>query len=208
MPDLIKLLESFNRKERFFVIKQALGNFQLSDKFKRELGDATNLAIPPDVFTAMDYHLDWLTAALYAHECGDVDHFFDNPQPQVVKGNQEDTDLLVAFKEDEQYHIVLVEAKAATGWTNKQMRSKAGRLTQIFGSDGNRYPGIRPHICLASPRRPKQLRASEWPRWMSKDDGSYIWLKLNFCKDRLRVTRCDTQGNQSAKGDYFRIIPA
>ena len=48
MPDLIKLLESFNRKERFFLIKQALGNFQLSDKFKRELGDATNLAIPPD----------------------------------------------------------------------------------------------------------------------------------------------------------------
>ena len=208
MPHLIELLESFNRKERFFLVRQAVGEFQLSDEFRRELGDATNLAIPRDAFTAMDYHLEWLTAALYAHECGDVDRIFDNPQQRVVRGNQQDTDLLVAFNDDEHHHIVLVEAKAATGWRNKQMHSKADRLTRIFGPDGSRYPGVMPHFCLVSPHRPRQLRVDEWPRWMSKQDGSFMWLKLKYPNLRRRVTRCDSQGNQSAKGDYFRIKPA
>ena len=208
MPDLLELLEAFNRKERFFLVRQALGNFQLSNEFRRELGDAISVAIPQDAFAAMDYHLEWLTAALHAHEHGDSQGIFDNPQQQLVKGNQEDTDLLVAFEYNEYHHIVLVEAKGATEWANEQMRSKAKRLTQIFGSDGNRYSGVMPHICLASPRPPKQLRASEWASWMSKDDGSYYWLRLNFPEDRIRVTRCDVHGNQSANGNYFTIIPA
>ena len=208
MLDLLELLESFNRKERFFLIRHALGNFQLSNEFRRELGDAISLPIPRNAFAAMDYHLEWLTAALHAHDRGDSHGIFDNPQQQLVKGNQEDTDLLVAFGDKEYQHIVLVEAKGATGWTNEQMRSKANRLTQIFGSDGNRYSGVMPHICLASPRPPEQLRASEWPSWMSKDDGSYYWLRLNFPEDRIRVTRCDVYGNQSARGNYFKIIRA
>ena len=208
MPDLIELLDSFNRKERFFLISQALGSFQLSDDFRRELGAVIGLTIPHGAFTAMDYHLEWLTAALYGYDHGDVDRIFDNPQQQVIRGNQEDTDLLVAFKYSGQYHLILVEAKGATAWTNRQMRSKADRLAQIFGSEGNRYPGVVPHICLASPRPPKQLKASEWPGWMSKDDGSYIWLELKFPKERVMVTRCDANGHRSAKGLHFRIIPA
>ena len=208
MPDLIELLEFFNRKERFFLVKQALGSFQLSDQFRLELGTATGLAIPQDAIAAMDYHLEWLIASLYAHEGGDVDRIFDNSRQRVIKGNQEDTDLLVAFKDDAQCHIVLVEAKGATGWTNKQMRSKADRLRQIFGPDGNRYPGVVPHICLVSPRPPKRLRASEWPKWMSKADGSYIWVELDFPADRIMVTRCDAHGNRSREGNHFRVIPA
>ena len=208
MPGLIELLDCFNRKERFFLISQALGSFQLSDNFRRDLGAVIGLTIPHGAFIAMDYHLDWLTAALYAHDHGDVDGIFDNPQQQVIRGNQEDTDLLVAFKHGGQYHLILVEAKGATGWTNGQMCSKADRLAQIFGSEGNRYPGVVPHICLASPRPPKQLKASEWPGWMSRDDGSYIWLELKFPKERLMVTRCDAHGQRSSKGNHFRIIRA
>ena len=63
MSDLLELLESFNRKERFFLVSQAVGRFQLSDDFRRELGEEINLKIPRGAFTAMDYHLDWLTAA-------------------------------------------------------------------------------------------------------------------------------------------------
>ncbi len=66
---LIELLESFNRKERFFLISQAVGEFQLNDDFRRELGKAINVDVPHDAFTAMDYRLEWLTAALYAYEC-------------------------------------------------------------------------------------------------------------------------------------------
>ena len=95
--------------------------------------------------------------------------------------------------------MVLVEAKGATGWTNRQMRSKAERFNQIFGSDGNRYPKVRPHLCLISPYSPKQLRADEWPRWMSNEDSSHIWLKLDFPKGRRKVTRCDAKGTPSAQ---------
>ena len=154
----------------------------------------------------MDYHLDWVTAALYAYNHGEVDSIFDNPQQKVIRGNQEDTDLLVAFKDRGQYHLILLEAKGTTRWDNKQMRSKADRLALIFGSEGNRYPGVVPHICLASPRRPKQLNASEWPGWMTNDDESYIWLELEFPKERRVVTRCDANGHPSAKGNHFRII--
>ena len=97
MLDLIELLETLNRKERFFLIRQALGTFRLDDEFRRRLGEATCLAIPCDAFAAMDYHLEWLAAALCAYECGNVDCLFDNRQ-RVVRGNQEDTDLLVVFK--------------------------------------------------------------------------------------------------------------
>ena len=206
MFDLIELLESFNRKERYFLLKQALGDFQLSGDFRRELGNVIKLTIPSGVFAAMDYHLDWLTAALYAYEFDDVDRRFDNAQQQIIKGNQEDIDLVVAFKANTQYHVVLVEAKGATGWTNGQMRSKAARLQQIFGPEGDRYLGVVPHFCLVSPRPPQQLRADEWPRWMSNDDESYIWLPLDFAEDRRMVTRCDASGKRSADGDHFRII--
>ena len=205
MLDLIGLLESFNRKERFFLINQALGNFQLSDKFRGELGEAISLTIPSDALTAMDYHLDWLTAALHAHERGNVDEVFHNRHQRVIEGGNLDTDLLVAFKDDRGYHIVLLEAKGATGWTNDQMGSKADRLKRIFGNEGNRYPGVVPHYCLASPRPPQQLKAGEWPPWMRKYDGSYFWLELDFPRERNTVTRCDADGKSSKQGQHFRI---
>ena len=208
MLDLLQLLESFNRKERFFLISHALGKFQLSDDFRNQLSDEIGQEIPKDAYTAMDYHLEWVTAALYAHKSGDAERIFANPQQEIIKGNQEDTDLLVAFNDGEQYHLVLVEAKCATGWTNKQMKSKAVRLSQIFGPDGMRYFRVKPHFCLASPRRPRQLKASEWPEWMSNDDGSYFWIKLRFPKGRKMVTRCESNGRRSAQGNHFRIIPA
>jgi hypothetical protein len=209
MPDLLELLERFNRKERFFLMRHALDNFRLSCDFRKQLGDEIGLEIPEDTVVAMDYHLDWLTAALYVHNSVDGRRFFENPEQQIVKGNQEDIDLLVAFTDGAQYHIVLVEAKGgATGWTNKQMKSKADRLTLIFGSEGKHYSGVEPHFCLTSPRCPKQLNVSEWPGWMSKDDQSYYWIKLKFPKDRIRVTRCDDEEMPSAKGNHFKIISA
>ena len=207
MLDLIELLESLNRKERFFVISQALGNFQLGDNFRRELGETIQLSIPAGSFTAMDYHLDWLTAALYAYERGDAEKLFDNPQQQIVRGTQEDIDLLIAFRDSERYHIVLVEAKGATGWTNRQMRSKADRLSEIFGSQGDRYPEVQPHFCLMSPRPPQRLEASQWPEWMRKDEGFYR-LELYFLRGRKKVTRCDADGEPSVDGTHFRIEPA
>ena len=56
MSALIELLESFNRKERFFLIRQAPGDFRLSDQFREELGKTVDVEIPADVFVVMDCH--------------------------------------------------------------------------------------------------------------------------------------------------------
>ena len=90
------------------------------------------------------------------------------------------------------------------------LKSRAGRLEQIFGDGEKGYPGVQPYFCLTSPRRPRprNLNTSGWPKWMKKDDGSYIWMKLHFPKNRKTVTRWDgdADGRRSAQGEKFCII--
>ena len=204
MPDLIELLESFNRKERFFLISQALGNFQMSDHFRREIGNTVSVAIPAGSFAAMDYHLDWLTAALAAYDTGSTDKIFDNPQQQTIHGTQEDVDLLVAFRAENLYHIILVEAKAYTGWGNDQMLSKANRLTQIFGPNGDKYDKVRPYFSLLSRSQPQLLDNGQWPDWM-KNQKNHIWFELSVPNKRRTVTRCNANRENSETGEYFKI---
>ena len=65
MMTLMEHLESFNRKERFFLVGNALGNpdFQLSTDFQTKLNTAFGIPPPNSAFVAMDYHLDWLHAS-------------------------------------------------------------------------------------------------------------------------------------------------
>ncbi len=206
---LIELLESFNRKERFFLIGSALGNpaFRLGRAFRTLLGEAFRLPVPADAFVAMDYHFDWLQVSLFlAQEAADEAAVHSNAA-RLVRGNQEDVDLLVAFAAGETTHLMLLEAKAATSWTNKQMRSKADRLTRIFGDDGRRYPHVQPHVALLSPRPPQQLRTETWPGWMTPE-GDAIWLPLRVPGGRRTVMRCDARGKRAAAGGSFRVRQA
>ena len=128
MTDLIKILESFNRKERFFLLAQALGcshsgepAFSLSDSFRKQLNANIDVAIPEEpamVFVAMDYHLDWLQAALTLADSQDGKSKFSNKDEKgpVIEGTQKDVDLLVAFEAGETFHLILVEAKAYSDW--------------------------------------------------------------------------------------------
>lgn len=135
MPNLIEYLESFNRKERFFLIGEALGNpdFRLSNDFRTRLSAAFGVPVPANALVAMDYHLDWIHASLFLASPG-VDERAVHPNTDAIAtGNIEDTDLLVAFEEGQITHLMLIEAKAETGWTNRQMDSKAGRLKKSLG---------------------------------------------------------------------------
>ena len=204
MPDLIELLESFNRKERHFLVAQALGGFQLSDQFRAKLGKAVGVEIPAGAFAAMDYHLDWLAAALQAYEKGSVSGRFDN-QSREITGSQEDVDLLVGFSIEETIHLILLEAKGDTAWTNGQISSKCDRLKVIFGEDGLRYPQVKPHFCLTSPDPPsRRLSTRGRPAWMLEGD-KYRWMKLHFPKETRRVIRCNSDCKESKDGDFFKI---
>ena len=214
MTDLIEILESFNRKERFFLVAQALGcsnsagepAFSLSDSFRKELNANIDVVIPePEaVFVAMDYHLDWLQAALILAHSQDGDHSQDvkfqfcnkGEKGPVIEGTQEDVDLLVAFEDgNKTFHLILVEAKAYSGWTNKQLSSKAKRLRTIFGEDGKKRSDVQPYFLAMGPNDPNEsgrLRLKCLPKWMLKNDGTLQWLCLQLPKrERWKVSRKD-----------------
>ena len=203
MQSLIEQLESFNRKERFFLVGAALGNpsFRLAQSFRATLGPVFGIDVPDNAFVAMDYHLDWIHVAILLAG-NDADSVHSNV-PTVVTGTQEDVDLLVAFKQGAITHLLLLEAKAETGWTNKQTLSKSRRLRQIFGANGLQHSNVAPHFALMSPRPPKRLDTSEWPNWMTRG-GEPIWFKLSVPPGLRRVTRCDSNGMQSSTGRFSR----
>jgi len=159
MMTLMEHLESFNRKRRFFLIGDALGNrsFQLSNDFRARLGTGFGIQPPSSAFVAMDYHLDWIHASLFLALTGNDEEAVHLNTETVATGTQQDVDLLVAFEEGDITHLLLIEKKAETGWRNKQMKSKVERLERIFGAGGKKYPRVKPHFGLISPRPPQQL---------------------------------------------------
>ncbi len=65
--NLIDNLKSFNRKERFYLIGQMLGNpeFRMDENQLDEISKLIKVKIPSEYFAAMDYHLDWIYASLF-----------------------------------------------------------------------------------------------------------------------------------------------
>lgn len=204
MGSIIENLSLFNAKERFYLIGQALGNqkFQLSDAFIDELQKAIKIPIPSKYFVAMDYHIDWIFASL---QCSaDSKKKIHQIEEGCITGSQEDVDFIIAFDKDGVTHMVFLEAKGFSGWSNKQMNSKARRLTKIFAKKGDKWPGVIPHFLLISPKKSKQLSSAEWPEWMAPD-GEVKWLMLHGTENRERVIRCDEHGKESDKGNCWKV---
>ncbi len=111
----------------------------------------------------------------------------------------------MAFDGESTTHIVLIEAKVETGWTNKQLNSKADRLALIFGQG---RPGVHVatlHYVLASPKIPSEAVSTDgWPDWMTRG-GRPVWMKLERPSGLRKVTRCDEDGRPSASGEFLRI---
>jgi len=206
MRQLIDNLRSFNSKERFFLIGHILGNanFTPSQEFRKSIEDSLDLKIPEEVFTAMDYHLDWIYAGLcLTFNNGGESKVFPNTN-RIIKAQQEDIDFIIAFAKGDFCHIVLIEAKGVAGWTNKQLNSKAERLGQIFGKDGEKWPGVKPHFLLLSPQRPKELNVQGWPVWVTMDD-QVRWSKLPIPSGLRKVTRCDSKGRPDQNGRFWKV---
>ncbi len=210
MTDLIGYLQSFNRKERFYLVGTALGNpgFRLGDDFREMLHAAIGQIVPKDAFVAMDYHLDWIYASLFlASLAPDRNQNAVFERRASITASQQDVDLLVAFPSHDcpaHFHLVLVEAKLDTAWTNSQVESKAERLAQIFGSDGKSWENVTPHFVVFSPKKPTKISAKRIPDWMLSD-GSLVWTKLTKPAGLRKVTRCDIGGNPDILGTYWIV---
>ncbi|MXY43435.1 MAG: hypothetical protein F4Y50_05155 [Dehalococcoidia bacterium] len=192
---LIEQLRRLNRRERFILLRDALGaeTFTLDADFRQRLGQAIDRDVPTDAFVALDYPLDWLALAL-AQPGGAM--WMLRADEVKVRGNPLDIDLLIAFGDAEQTQLVLIEAKASTAWLNDQLSAKAERLGELFPTEVLFPPKpddfadapVRPHFVLASPRPPQRVRTELWPYWM-KPGGSPRWMQLRMPAGLRKATR-------------------
>ena len=213
MSHLIENLRSFDRKERFAVLREALGfdpeKPRLNCGFKRNLSECIDVELPQRAFLAMDYHLDWIDMALHlaAEKTIGPRPPFPNESFPRINENQQDIDLLVAFESggngQRTTHLVLIEAKAYLYWDNNQLRKKARRLRAIFCEDGRRWDFATPHFVLMTGKRSAGIRTRSWPKWMKNGDKA-IWLDYDLTR-RLRITRCTETGRPLKDGGHLRI---
>ncbi|MEO7360978.1 MAG: hypothetical protein ABI120_11650 [Gemmatimonadaceae bacterium] len=156
---LIDRIKRFNAKERYWVLREVLGEFPFIHNFAVRAAKAAGVE-PPEItnsslYFAMDYHLNWLYAALSGYGPGDgyPNHRFSGPDElaDVVEGDggskagileedraliensQEDVDLLLAWRRaDGVTQLILAEAKCTDRFTKEQLKSKANRLCGIL----------------------------------------------------------------------------
>ena len=129
MATLAETLERFNRKERHWLIRDAVGAVasKLDGSFLQRVEQVVRLRDPgfqidPAAWWAIDYHLDWLVAALHTLEHGE--RSARKPQPnerRLVRGSQQDIDLVIASGRS----LVLVEAKGVGSWLNEGLKDKS-----------------------------------------------------------------------------------
>jgi hypothetical protein len=193
--DIIKNLSLLNSKERFYLFTYATnkGKFELTDEFKNEIYKTIKVKMPNNYFAAIDYHLDWLSAAITKDS--DVEEAFKNGtefdnSEGLITGNQEDIDLIIAFEEDSEVTIIMIEAKGVGSWTTKQVSSKKRRLDEIFKKSNER--NIYPYLILMSPKESEGLKRKIDiinNRWIDKETNNYYWIKLKLPSPLYKVGR-------------------
>ncbi|MDP3063017.1 MAG: hypothetical protein Q8O40_07385 [Chloroflexota bacterium] len=101
-------------------------------------------------------------------------------------------------------HIILLEAKGETGFTNKQLKSKACRLKAIFEGDEARSANACPHFAIVSKHKPVRLKYDCWPNWMHPN-GQAAWIQLDMPDGLRKVTRCDDLGLDDSADKYWKV---
>lgn len=217
---IAKTLQRFNRKERYWVVRNALGEAseRLSPVFCERLQAVLaprNVHIDPGrAWWAIDYHLDWLYAALHVHIKGlALNRAVQNgaEASPSIKGQQEDIDLIVASGRE----VILIEAKAFGAWTNSQLMSKLRRLNAfganedgvVADAEAPTHTAPRLHFVVMSRGAPAKLDPElPWPKWTRRGEEPF-WLELNIGADGpdLNVGRTDNGGAAAKLGDHWAV---
>lgn len=128
------------------------------------------------------------------------------PHPRdsrLITGTQEDIDLLVAFDTGRKSHVIMLEAKGVTGYSNRQFESKVARLSAAFTVLQAEW--VVPYLVLVSPMRPRYLRYDTCPPWMLGKDGQVAWLQLPMPSDMQKIVRCTESGAPNSQGKYWKV---
>ena len=208
--ELVKSLQCFNRKERYWLIRTALGDQNLSRKFREDLTEAFRLqnqevVIPQYAWWAVDFHVDWLFGALSKLNSADsAGTVFPNNDFQI-KGTQEDFDMVIAFDQT----LIVLEAKAGEAWNKGQMDKKMKRLELLAAFNDKLAQPLKLYFAITSPNETQELTNSgSLP--LSASGSKLPWTKLEFGLsnvDLLAVERCDKRGKPDAKGGHWKVRP-
>lgn len=155
-------LSRLNAKERFALVQRVLGvKFVPHASFIEEVLRKCEVQATPDrVFCAMDFHLDWVYAALMNHEMDKEARSLtrDEHNNVPITGTAEDADFLICFTErncsDPVTHLLLFEAKGVGEFSSTQMRQKLNHyraMKQAFDEN----PTVKPVLFLVSPKDPR-----------------------------------------------------
>lgn len=235
MDDLIDLLGSFNRKERFILLTQVTAGdraLTVSTQFRERLNALLHAEVQvPDLeqvehVIAMDFHLNWLAAALQLALDGkgvgeDLEQMeFSSklsgagllPPRRTFERNQEDIDLLLCWKDEAGHKLVLLEAKAHSPFSIKQIASKSARLATLFGAEGERYAGRNVHVAivLAGLREPHQPQfRTAWRELATRETNVGDKRRRFVLLDTTRLVHVvgehDETGKPKTKGRHWRV---
>ena len=205
MPSVLTWLERLNYKERCYLFQRVTGGITLGEDMRQTLSKAFLVEVPRKVAVYIDYHLDWLHAALEAAKSGTADGGTFCNSAGVATGTQRDVDLLVAFQGVNAVHLLMLEAKLKGGWNPGQLAGKLDRLTAIFGKAGGLYKdqGILPHFGLVSPDMPPKELNSGRPGWMTVN-GILPWIPMPT-SNRYVVYRSDEKGRRRKDARHYRL---
>jgi hypothetical protein len=215
-----EILHTFDRKERAWVVRNALGCMapQLAPALLKSVSDKLILEPPlrADSWWGVDFHLDWLAAALHVFRLNASPDKVQLPQLNdmgLVVGGIEDIDFVIA----DANRVIFIEAKAFGHWDDKQLNSKVPRLANLIGDDNGvvhdakGVHSVRVYFMLMSMRHPPVERVYKnrgWPSWtLPLPGGKPAWIKLETShKDTVkRPMRCDEHGKPSVTGKYWKI---
>lgn len=202
----VDVVRAFDSHERGILFQWAAdAPFSISDAVRADLSELLQVDVPQSPYLAMDYTLDWLHAAVTCFANPTAWRAKQKILPGTISGSQEDVDLLIAW-EDPHPRLALIEAKGFTGWSNKQMASKASRLGTIFTEDVREHIDV--HYVLAGPKPSAGLTTQDWPAWM-RSEGRVHTLEIANPGLRWSVKRSDADGlTEGGKKNWTRWRPA
>jgi hypothetical protein len=208
---LAEALRRFERKERNALIQNILSDGSclppLSRIFCEKISTKINTSLSPEnCWWALDYHISWLAGALAVAALGETAALSQKSwinNAGLIKGNQEDIDLVVVSG----FNLILIEVKGYGDWKEPQILSKFSRLTQLrsfYEGLVHDRESVRFHLLMASDSRPPQWIEKYWPNWDGKR-AAESWIRIALDPAKLTTQRCNDEGREDKDGGHWHL---
>jgi len=205
MQKFVQILTLLNRKERFALLTRAFGvSLSVFDnQFLIDLSASISIHIDRIDYCAVDYHIDWIAAAVILHEYDTIELF--TPQQidsKLFKFTQEDTDMLIVFEANNKINIIFIEAKYDGRNDYMQMKKKSCRLENIKNLEGVADKFVFHYVLLS----PHEISA----KGVDGDELRRLWTWMRLRKQEHKiVSRCkiDVSGPvQNREGENWGLF--